>query len=95
MEFHEVLSEIMEEKGLTIPDVARRCGLVDGTVRSIIYRKQKNVALAVAFKLSDGLGVSLERLNGMPEREQNLTTQQDEVYWAFSTNSTKKEKDDF
>lgn len=69
MDFYLILQEIMEEQGINIPTVARRCGLSDGTVRSIIARKQKNVALEVAFKLSDGLNVSLERLNGLPERE--------------------------
>ena len=67
MEFYKILQEIMSEKGVNIPTVARMCGLSDGTVRSIIARKQKNVALEVAFKLSSGLGVTLERLNGMPE----------------------------
>lgn len=68
MDFYLILQEIMDENQLNIPAVARKCGLSDGTVRSIIKRKQKNVALEVAFKLSDGLNVSLERLNGSPER---------------------------
>ena len=67
MDFYTILSEIMSEKGLSVADVARICDLTDSTVRSIIDRKQKKVALNVAFKLSDGLGVSLERLNGMPD----------------------------
>ena len=72
MEFYLILKGIMDEKGLNIPTVARMCGLSDGTVRSIIVRQQKNVALEVAFKLSDGLGVSLERLNGMPEPSKDV-----------------------
>lgn len=69
MEFHEILHGILDERGLNISEAARLCGLPDGTVRSIFVRKQKNVALEVAFKLSAGLGVSLERLNGLPERD--------------------------
>lgn len=69
MDFYEILQGIMNEQGLNIPEVARRCNLHDGTVRSIIVRKQKNVALEVAFKLSHGLHVSLERLNGLPEKD--------------------------
>ena len=69
MDFFVVLQGIMDEQGLSVAEVARRCGLPDGTVRSIIVRKQKNVALEVAFKLSAGLGVSLERLNGLPEKD--------------------------
>lgn len=67
MEFYKILENIMEEKGLKVADVAKASGLTDSTVRSIFDRKQKKVALNVAFKLADGLGVSLERLNGMPE----------------------------
>ena len=66
MDFYMTLQQIMEEKGLNVAAVARLCNLPDGTVRSIIARKQKNVALEVAFKLADGLHVSLERLNGDP-----------------------------
>lgn len=68
MDFYKILQEIMEDKHLSIPDVARMCGLTDSTVRSIIDRKQKKVALNVAFKMSAGLGVSLERLNGDKEK---------------------------
>ena len=70
MEFYKILTDIMEEQKLNIPTVARMCGLSDGTVRSIIVRKQKNVALEVAFKLSRGLNVSLERLNGMDDNSE-------------------------
>ena len=64
MDFYKTLEEIMNEKNMSIPEVARACGLSDGTVRSIVVRKSQNVSLEVAFKLSAGLGVSLERLNG-------------------------------
>lgn len=68
-DFYITLTEIMDEKGMGIADVARACGLTDSTVRSIIDRQQKKVALSVAFKLSDGLGVSLARLNGEKEED--------------------------
>lgn len=64
MEFYKILQEIMNEKNMSIPDVARATGLADSTIRSIISRKTKNISLDVAFKLSNGLNVSLERLNG-------------------------------
>lgn len=64
MDFYKTLEEIMRERNMSIPEVARACGLSDGTIRSIIVRKSQNVSLEVAFKLSAGLGVSLERLNG-------------------------------
>lgn len=64
MDFYRILLDIMDEQELSIPDVARACGLSDGTIRSIIVRKSKNVSLEVAFKLSNGLHIPLERLNG-------------------------------
>ena len=67
MAIYEVLKNIMEAQRLSVADVARVCDLPDSTVRGIISRKQKTVALEVAFKLSNGLRVSLEKLNGMPE----------------------------
>lgn len=67
MPFYAVLENIMEEKSLSIPDVARMSGLSDSTVRAIIGRKSKNASLEVAFKIARGLDVSLERLNGEDE----------------------------
>lgn len=64
MDFYKILQEIMDERNLSIPDVARACGLTDSTVRSIFDRQQKKIALNIAFKLSKGLRVPLSRLNG-------------------------------
>lgn len=83
MYFYEILLSIMKEKKLSIPEVARLSGLTDSTVRSIISRKNKTVALEVAFKLAKGLDVTLEELNGennfipldiSPERKQLIRT---------------------
>lgn len=68
MDFYEILLDIMAEKQMSIPAVATACGLTDSTVRSIITRQQKRVSLDIAFKLKDGLGVSLQRLNGEIEK---------------------------
>ena len=64
MYFYEILQSIMDEKQLSIPEVARLSKLPDSTIRSILSRKNKTVALEVAFKLAKGLDVSLEQLNG-------------------------------
>lgn len=77
MEIYKVLQEIMDEKSLSIPEIARLCNLSDSTVRAIMVRKSKSVALEVAFKLSKGLNVSLERLNG--ETEKLTVKQNDEL----------------
>lgn len=70
MEIYKILAQIMEERQLKIADVARICDLPDSTVRGIEKRKQNTIALEVAFKLANGLGVSLEYLNGMPEKKE-------------------------
>ena len=67
MEFYKVLESLMKNRNLSRPDIARATGLSDSTLRSIISRKTKNISLEVAFKLSQGLNVSLEELNGDKE----------------------------
>ena len=86
-ELHIILQEIMNEKGLNIAEVSRLCGLPDSTVRGIITRKQKSTALEVAFKLSKGLNVTLERLNGeVPSKNNNQiqhSTDTNQVLFAY------------
>jgi len=81
VEFYKILEGIMRERDLTVADIARISGLPDSTVRMVVTRKQKRVALDVAMKLSKGLKVSLEFLNegeaptgnsGLTPREQSL-----------------------
>ncbi len=69
MAVYEILEEIMNENGMSVAEVSKICNLPDSTVRGIIRRKQETIALEVAFKISNGLGVSLEKLNGMPEKK--------------------------
>ena len=68
MEFYQILLAIVKEKEMSIPAVASACGLTDSTVTSIIQRKHKRVSLDVTFKMKEGLGVSLQRLNGETEK---------------------------
>ncbi len=86
MYFYEILQTIMQEKNLKIPDVARLSDLPDSTIRSIISRKNKTVALEVAFKLSKGLNVSLEELNGeYPNSSAILLNTEDEFKKAAAS----------
>lgn|GEM_PF-93845 len=68
MPVYKIIQGIMKERDLKVADIAKMCDLPDSTVRGITTRKQDTVSLEVAFKLSDGLGVSLEKLNDMPEK---------------------------
>ncbi|MBU3205187.1 helix-turn-helix domain-containing protein [Clostridium algidicarnis] len=73
MEFYKILQSIMEERELTVSEISRMAGLPDSTIRSIISRKTKNISLEVASKLSRGLNISLEELNGeVPDNKTNL-----------------------
>jgi transcriptional regulator with XRE-family HTH domain len=64
MYFYEILQNIMKERSLSIPDVARMTGLSDSTIRSSIVNKYKGVSLEVAAKIAKGLNVDLDVLNG-------------------------------
>lgn len=66
MDFYVFLKSIMNKRGLSIPDIARFSGLSDSTLRSAIDRKQKRVALDVALKLSAGLNIPVEMIDGGP-----------------------------
>lgn len=76
---YEILARIMDQRKLSVANVAKMSGLPDSTVRGIITRKQKKVSLDVAFKLSDGLGISLEELHGMQSAAQAPSQPEDAV----------------
>ncbi len=98
MDFYYILQTILQEKNLSIPEAARICNIPDSTLRSIIARKNKTVALEVAMKISKGLNVSLERLNGMeneketkPLKQNNVCSTEEKLLNDFrSLNSTGK-----
>lgn len=69
MDYYIFLKSLMHERGLSIPDIARICGLSDSTLRSAIERKQKRVVLDVALKLSAGLGIPVETINNGWQKE--------------------------
>ena len=66
MDFYKILEEILNEQDIGIREAAKMCDVSEATLRSIFNRKQKRIALDVAYKLHLGLNVSLERLNGDP-----------------------------
>ena len=64
MDFYKILEEILNEQDIGIREAAKMCDVSEATLRSIFNRKQKRIALDVAYKLNLGLNVSLERQNG-------------------------------
>ncbi len=63
MYFFEILQNIMNERNLKVSDISKMTDIPDSTLRSIINRKNKTVALDVAFKISKGLNIPIEKLN--------------------------------
>ncbi|WP_250277407.1 helix-turn-helix domain-containing protein [[Clostridium] colinum] len=63
MYFFEILENIMSDRNLKISDISKMTDIPDSTLRSIINRKNKTVALDVAFKISKGLNIPIEELN--------------------------------
>ena len=53
----------MNERNLKVSDISKMTDIPDSTLRSIINRKNKTVALDVAFKISKGLNIPIEKLN--------------------------------
>ena len=63
MYFFQILQNIMNERNLKVSDISKMTDIPDSTLRSIINRKNKTVALDVAFKISKGLNIPIEKLN--------------------------------
>ena len=51
MDFYKILEEILNEQDIGIREAAKMCDVSEATLRSIFNRKQKRIALDVAYKL--------------------------------------------
>lgn len=56
------IRKIITDKGLTVPDAARLCGLPLSTVSAHYYGQRKTMTLQIAAKYAGGLKVTLEDL---------------------------------
>ena len=45
MEIYKIISDIMKNQNLSVADIAKKSNLPDSTVRGIITRKHKDIAL--------------------------------------------------
>jgi len=62
VELWEVFSQLKEQKGVSIADIANATGLPYTTVDSIIKKKLKDIKYSNAQKIADYFGVSVEYL---------------------------------
>ena len=56
------IRKIITDKGLTVPEAARLCGLPLSTVSAHYYGQRKTMTLQIAAKYAGGLNVTLEDL---------------------------------
>lgn len=64
MSFGGNLSKLLEARHISIAEASRLTGVHDSTLRSIISRNSNDVAMSVAIKISRGLNISIDEING-------------------------------
>lgn len=74
MAFYEILERIMAERGLCVAEFARMAGLPDSTIRSILTRRSKTVALDVAAKISKSLDIPMDQFCDCAMRDSDAYT---------------------
>lgn len=67
MDFYVILQNLLYDQGLTVSEAARICKIPYSTLNSIIRREGKTTSLEIAMKISEGLQVPIECLNGNAE----------------------------
>ena len=56
------IRKIITDKGLTVPEAARVCGLPVSTVSAHYYGQRKSMTLQIAAKYARGFGVQMDDL---------------------------------
>lgn len=56
------IRKIITDKGLTVPEAARLCGLPLPTVSAHYYGQRKSMTLQIAAKYAAGFGVQMDDL---------------------------------
>jgi transcriptional regulator with XRE-family HTH domain len=56
------IRKIITDRGLTVPEAARLCGLPVPTVSAHYYGQRKSMTLQIAAKYAQGLEVSMDDL---------------------------------
>lgn len=66
------LDNLLEERNMTVSELARRIGVAPTTIYSIIQRNNKKVDIDVLIKISKTLGVNAEYFADIPEEPQTI-----------------------
>lgn len=69
MTFGEALMTLMEQKGMTASELARRSGVVKTTICELVKGRSKEPTFSKAKALAKGLDVSLQVLADMTDSE--------------------------
>lgn len=56
------IRKIITDKGLSVPEAARVCGLPVPTVSAHYYGQRQSMTLQIAAKYARGLGVTMEEI---------------------------------
>lgn len=59
MTFGEIVASLMEERGYSQQELARRCGLPAPHINMIVNNKVKRPTIETAFVIADALGVDV------------------------------------
>ncbi|MFF5995802.1 helix-turn-helix transcriptional regulator [Lysinibacillus sp. KU-BSD001] len=66
------IAPLMQERNLTISELARRAGLTQSTVNDIVKGKVKNPSMQAILQIADALGLSIGEFTSHPLFE-NIT----------------------
>jgi transcriptional regulator with XRE-family HTH domain len=66
------LSQLCEEKNITINKLATLSGITQSTVENIMSGKTKNPKLKTLHKLALGLGITVSELLDFPEMDETV-----------------------
>lgn len=69
MTFAEILKRLMEERNITVAELARFTDIPDSTIRMILKRNSQSASIDVALKIANFFDVSPYFLNGTPDPE--------------------------
>lgn len=61
------ITELCEERNLSLNSLARAAGLPQSTVKNIIYGASKNPGVVTIQKICDGLGINIVEFFDTPE----------------------------
>lgn len=54
------ISELSNEKGITLNELANRCGVTPSTIYSVMLPERKDISISTLAKICDGFEISIK-----------------------------------